>query len=296
MADCLPFNSIKVDGKYDRAYKAEDWMWYFATFLSTGVFPKPSDGLQVIAYEGMEVKVNFGYAFINGCGFRNPTSKSITLDMAEGALNRIDRVVVRWDLVQRDTYIDVLKGVPSAKPVAATLTRNTEVWELALADIYIGRGVTRILTQNITDQRFNSAVCGIVTGTIKEIDASTITKQFDDFVKNYTQEKTAEYEKWVESAKDALEKVENGKLLLEINNMLVDMYRMATDDDIDKIINETYKDEDDEGSILETGSNQDIDDILNGTYTDIDDDSGGNEEKDTLQDITNIVNNAFKEG
>lgn len=186
MADSLPFNAIKVDDEFDRVYKAEDWAWYFATFLASGVFPKPSDGLQVVAYSGMEIRVNMGYAFINGYAFRNPVSKGVTLDMAEGAQNRVDRVVVRWDLVLRDIYIDVLKGVPSAKPVATALTRNTEVWELALADIYVGKGVTKILTQNITDQRFNSALCGIVVGTVKEIDASVLTKQFTDFFNTYS--------------------------------------------------------------------------------------------------------------
>ena len=125
MADCLPFNAIYDGEAYDRVYKAEDWAWYFATFIANGIFPKPSDGLQVIAYNGMEIKVNAGYAFINGYAFRNPASKSITLATAEGALNRIDRVVVRWDLPQRDIYIDVLKGVPSAKPTATEITRNT---------------------------------------------------------------------------------------------------------------------------------------------------------------------------
>lgn len=187
MADSLPFNAIKVDGEFDRVYKAEDWAWYFATFLASGVFPKPSDGLQVVAHSGMEVRVNMGYAFINGYAFRNTVSKGVTLDRAEGAQNRVDRVVVRWDLVLRDIYIDVLKGVPSAKPVAVALTRNTEVWELALADIYVGKGVTKILTQNITDQRFNSALCGIVVGTVKEIDASVLTKQFTDFFNTYSQ-------------------------------------------------------------------------------------------------------------
>lgn len=106
MANCLPFNAIE----HDRVYKAEDWAWYFATFIANGVFPKPSDGLQVIAYSGMEIKVNAGYAFINGYAFRNPASASITLDTAEGALNRIDRVIVRWDLTQRDMYLAVLRA------------------------------------------------------------------------------------------------------------------------------------------------------------------------------------------
>ena len=69
---------------------------------------------------------------------------------------------------------------------ATAVTRTTEIWELALADIYVGKGVTRIQTQNITDQRFNSAVCGIVTGTVEEIDASVLTKQFTDFFNTYS--------------------------------------------------------------------------------------------------------------
>ena len=70
MANSLPFNAVAVDGEYDRVYKAEDWAWYFATFIANGIFPKPSDGLQVVAYSGMEIRVNAGYAFINGYAFR----------------------------------------------------------------------------------------------------------------------------------------------------------------------------------------------------------------------------------
>lgn len=183
MANSMPFNAID----HDRVYKAEDWAWYFATFIANGVFPKPSDGLQVIAYSGMEIKVNAGYAFINGYAFRNPVSQTITLETAEGAQNRIDRIVVRWDLTQRDIYLAVLKGTPSAKPQATAVTRTTEIWELALADIYVGKGVTAIRTANITDQRFNSSVCGIVTGTVEEIDASVLSKQFTDFFNTYSQ-------------------------------------------------------------------------------------------------------------
>lgn len=126
MANCLPFNAVYDGENYDRVYKAEDWAWYFATFIANGIFPKPSDGLQVIAYSGMEIKVNAGFAFINGYAFKNPASHSIRLDMAEGALNRVDRVVVRWDLPQRDIYIAVLKGTPSAKPQPTAVTRSTE--------------------------------------------------------------------------------------------------------------------------------------------------------------------------
>ncbi len=69
--------------------------------------------------------------------------------------------------------------------------------------------------------------------------------------------------------KDIINETGNGALLLEIKGLLSDMYRIATDADIDHIIDGSYVDEDDEGSIFEAASEQDIDDIINGNYTDV---------------------------
>ena len=62
MANYLPFNSID----HDRVYKAEDWAWYFSTFIGNGVFPKPTNGLMVMANGAMDVAVKAGFGFING--------------------------------------------------------------------------------------------------------------------------------------------------------------------------------------------------------------------------------------
>lgn len=120
MANSLPFNAVAVDGEYDRVYKAEDWAWYFATFIANGIFPKPSDGLQVVAYSGMEIRVNAGYAFINGYAFRNPATLSVTLDTAEGALNRVDRVRVVQE--QQET-------IEKQSRLIADLIATLESWE-----------------------------------------------------------------------------------------------------------------------------------------------------------------------
>lgn len=193
MANSLPFNSISKD----RVYKAEDWAWYFATFIGNGVFPNPSTGLQLVVNSGMTVTAKTGYAFINGYAFKNPTDYNITLETADGSLPRIDRVIVRWDLTNRDMYIGVLKGSASASPAAPTITRNTERYDLVLADIYVAKGVTSITTANITDQRYNTSLCGIVKGTVDQIDASTLTAQFDDFFRLYKQQVLTEYNNYL---------------------------------------------------------------------------------------------------
>ena len=193
MLNYLPFNSIN----HDRVGKAEDWAWYFATFIGNGVFPKPETGLQVVVNNGMTITAKAGYAFINGYAFRNWEDYDITIETADGSLPRIDRIIVRWDLTQRMIYIAVLKGTPSASPVARSLTRTSEIYDIAIADVLVGKGVTAITQANITDQRYNSSVCGIVTGVVDQIDASVLTAQFNDFFRLYEQQIITQYQSYL---------------------------------------------------------------------------------------------------
>lgn len=192
----LPFNSKN----HDRVYKAEDWAWYFSTFIKNGVFPNAqNNGLQVVTGEGMQILVKAGFGFINGYAFRNERDYTITLETADGALNRYDRVVLRWDLAAREMYIAVLKGAASANPSARAITRSNEIYDLVLADVYVGKGVLSIQTANITDQRYNSSLCGIVTGVIEQIDASVLTQQFNDFFTSYNKQVLTEYQNYLSS-------------------------------------------------------------------------------------------------
>ena len=120
------FNSISGD----RRYKAEEWAEYFASFISNGVFPNPSTGLQVLASNSMIITVNTGKAWINGYFYFNTSNLTITLDNADGVLNRIDRVVVRWDLQDRVISVQVKKGTYSATPSAAAIQRDADAYEL----------------------------------------------------------------------------------------------------------------------------------------------------------------------
>ena len=77
---------------------------------------------------------------------------------------------------------------------------------------------------------------------------------------------------------------------MEIQQLLKDLYHVATDVDIDRIIEGTYVDEDEQGSIFETGTKEDIDAIIGGTYTE------SEEEMDaTEQEIQDIIDQLFKE-
>lgn len=181
------FNSISGD----RRYKAEEWAEYFASFIANGVFPNPSTGLQVLASNSMIITVNTGKAWINGYFYFNTSNLTITLDNADGVLNRIDRIVVRWDLQDRVISVEVKKGTYSANPSAAAIQRDMDAYELVLADVYVGAGAVSVSQANITDQRLNSTLCGLVVGTVGELDTTAFSAQLQGWFELY-QEMSAE--------------------------------------------------------------------------------------------------------
>ena len=111
------FNSVNGDRKYNASRFAE----YFASFIGNGVFPNPSDNLQVIANNNMTITVKPGKAWINGYILINDDDHILTLDTADGILDRIDRVVVKYDVSAREIRIEVKKGEFSSNPTAPDL-------------------------------------------------------------------------------------------------------------------------------------------------------------------------------
>lgn len=188
----FPFRSVSGD----RKYSAEDWAAYFALFIGNGVFYSSADKLKVVINDGMKVKVLKGAGFVAGRMYMLESDKTITLDTADGALNRIDRIVLRCNYTNREISTEVLKGSYSANPTAPELTRDADVYELALADIYVGAGVVTITTANITDQRLNTSLCGIVTGLVEQADTQEIFDEFYAYLQEFKQTTQVDIEAW----------------------------------------------------------------------------------------------------
>ncbi|HBF65776.1 MAG TPA: hypothetical protein DDW34_08570, partial [Clostridium sp.] len=65
----FPFDAIEDEqtGEFDRTYSAKDFATYFKQFISNGVYPNPSNGLEVEALtSNMVVTLHSGSGFING--------------------------------------------------------------------------------------------------------------------------------------------------------------------------------------------------------------------------------------
>ena len=163
---------------HDRTYSAADWADYFASFVGNGVFANPASSCQVVAGEGMNVSVSPGKLWINGYMGSVTVPEVIALSTADADNPRIDRIAARMDLTQRLMSIDVITGEPSDTPQAAELTRTDDIYEICLAEIYLGVGVTEITQADITDTRADGNICGWVTGLIDQIDATELFAQY----------------------------------------------------------------------------------------------------------------------
>ena len=72
----------------------------------------------------MTVKIPAGRAWINGYYYHNDSELTLTIDNADGVLNRIDVVVLRWDVNARSITAQVIKGTPASNAMAPAITRT----------------------------------------------------------------------------------------------------------------------------------------------------------------------------
>lgn len=170
------FNSVNGD----RKYQASDFASYFNSLLTNGVFPNPSTNLQVIANNNMTVTIKAGKAWINGYCYINDSDLILPVSVADGVLNRIDRIVVQFNTINRNITTKVKKGVFASTPIVTALQRDADIFELGIGDIYVGKGATSISQANITDLRMNTSLCGWVNSLI-QADTTAIFNQYLDW-------------------------------------------------------------------------------------------------------------------
>lgn len=186
----------------DRVYNAKDWADYFFPFFRTGVF---NGHLQIVENEGMSIKANPGYAWIDGYKYHLWDEGVLDLEMASGNMNRKDSIVVRLDHTKKWIRMFCKTGsyyagtaIPPAPEISAT------IHEIVIAHISVAAGTTRITQSMIEDTRMDKTICGWVCGAVEQIDFSQITAQFETFFKEYRgniSDEFKQFQDWQEDKK-----------------------------------------------------------------------------------------------
>lgn len=179
------FDAVDLGGgDYDREYSAAVFAHYFSLLVKNGVFPDPSTGMQVKASSSpdMHVSVQPGSGWVNGYYITVPENgpEVLTVPTANPSLSRIDSVIMGLNYVEREIQLYIKSGAVSASPSAVSLQRDNDLYEMELAQITVAAGVASISQANITDMRQNTSRCGIVKGTIDQIDTTDLFAQYND--------------------------------------------------------------------------------------------------------------------
>ena len=175
-------------------YVGAEWVMKWIHGRTSGVFGADGNLATSVVPDSMSVEVSDGVGWLSndkgdGIVFWNDSEQAngskLTLnhDVADGVLDRIDRIVVTWETTNYVALptISILKGTASSNPVAPALTNNNIQRQISLARVNIPAGTVSLYPSMITDERLDPEVCGIVTETI-EIDTSTMYAQFTELL------------------------------------------------------------------------------------------------------------------
>ena len=163
-------------------YGAEDAQLYFAT-RTRGV--SAGEHLPVTPGSGMSITLGKGIAWLKngefgGLVYANTAPLALTISTADPTYPRIDRVVIRYDVQNNTVAAYVKAGTPASSPVPPALTRDTLADEISVAQVYVGVAATSISAGNITDERLNVDVCGLMRDGVTGIDTSVMEAQWQE--------------------------------------------------------------------------------------------------------------------
>ena len=167
-------------------YVGAEWVMKWLHGRTSGVFGAEGNLAMTVVQDSMSIQISDGVGWLsneNGDGivFWNDSEQTngsklvLTHDVADGVLDRIDRIVVTWETTNYVALptISILKGTASSNPTPPALTNNNIQRQISLAKVHIPAGTVSLLASMVTDERLDPSVCGIVTETVK-IDTSAM--------------------------------------------------------------------------------------------------------------------------
>lgn len=132
---------------------------------------------------GMRVKVKSGQALIRGHYYQSSAEEVITVTASDPTNPRIDILILELDPSANSITLKVTAGTPAGSPVAPTVVQTDGgIYQVKLAEIAVGAGVTTIAAGNVTDTRPALATAADL--------ANSISNPLADFVTDATTART----------------------------------------------------------------------------------------------------------
>lgn len=170
------FNAVSND----RVYDAETFNTFFEGLISSnGIFEGVGDGFAVSpSGTGRVLNIGTGKAMVNNCWVKSNAIETVSIAAAHTTFNRYDMIALRWSDTDRTISIQVTNGAAASQAVKPQPKRTLTEWEIVLAYVYSPANTTAITAANIEDCRYDTELCGVITGLVKQVDTTTLYNQY----------------------------------------------------------------------------------------------------------------------
>lgn len=164
----------------DRLYNADTFNSYFEGLISqNGVFENVDGGFAVSPGDtGLTVNVAAGKAIVNAHWIRNDAVQSVSISAAHNLFGRYDMISLAYDETARSVGLKLTTGTASSDPVKPQPKKTGSEYEIVLAYVYVPANASSITLANITDTRHDTALCGIITGLVQQVDITDLYEQY----------------------------------------------------------------------------------------------------------------------
>jgi len=209
----------------DRVYNAGDVSSIFDGIIVDGIFASEGGQFVVSAITSqMNVSVASGRAWFNSTWTSSDAATILAVDTAEAVLNRIDIVALEIDKTTagRINSLKIIKGTPASSPTPPTLSSSGNIYQYALAHIYVGAGVTAITQANITNY-VGSASTPFVVGALNTISVEELFAQLE-----------AQFDAWFTNLQNQLDSNQAANLQNQIDGINTELGALGagwTDED-----------------------------------------------------------------
>ncbi len=152
---------------FDRAKDSAFMARFFGSIFTNGIVFVTGSEFKVSVHSGNTLQVEPGVAWINGrllhvYPVNEADVHTIALADAAPLSSRVVIVALRLNYVTRDISIYAIEGNETyiSEPVAPSITRNNDVYDLAIASVKISTASVTPNAAVVTDLRDNPSYCG----------------------------------------------------------------------------------------------------------------------------------------
>lgn len=164
----IPFDANEIvlpDGTlgYDNVIYSADFAEWVSTYFKNGVLVPGgaliSTEMKVTKADDTHISIASGNMVVNGRTAFIPTAVILEITATQPNMLRLDRVVIELNTEENVNcfQLKVVSGTMSSSPIAPSLTRTEEVYQMSIATITVGvNGITQV-----KDDRVDDDLCGI---------------------------------------------------------------------------------------------------------------------------------------